>query len=160
MEGLNLTDVIIHIVNVLVLFYLLRLILFKPVNKFLIARSDRIAGELKEADEARAEARKIKSEYDKQLKSFEEDGRQIIRKSQIKANEEAAAIIQEAKDSADNLVAEARAKIANEKALAMSEARSEIALLATDIAGRILKREITITDNKIIAEDFFHEEQP
>jgi F-type H+-transporting ATPase subunit b len=94
------------------------------------------------------------------MKSFEEEGRKIIRSSQAKASEEANSIVQEAKNDADKMLAEARAKIASEKALAVAEARSEIALLATDIAGRILKREISLTDNKLIAEDFFHEEQP
>ncbi len=160
MPGLNLSDIIIHIVNILVLFILLRLILFKPVNRFLTARSDRIAAELKDAETAREQAQKQRAEYDQQMRSYAEDGRKVIRDSQQKASQEASEIITNARNEADKLVAEARARIANEKALAVAEARTEIAMLATDIAGRILKREISLTDNKIIAEDFFHEEQP
>ncbi len=160
MEGLNLSDIIIHIVNVLVLFFLLRLILFKPVNRFLTARSERVANQLKEADTLKAEAQKLKADYERNMQSHEEDGRNLIRESQIKASQEASQILQDARVEAEKLVAEAHARIANEKALAVAEARTEIALLATDIAGRILKREIKASDNKTIAEDFFHEEQP
>ena len=160
MEGLNLSDVIIHIVNVLVLFVLLRVILFIPVNRFLTARTDRVSKQLKEAEEIKADAEKLKTDYEQQMKTYEEDGRMIIRDSQTKANQEAALILEEARKEAEKLVSEANTRIANEKALAVAEARSEIALLATDIAGRILKREISTTDNKLIAEDFFHEEQP
>ncbi len=159
MEGLNLSDVIIHIVNVLVLFFLLRIILFKPVNRFLVARSERVAKELDDAEALRAEAQELKANYEKQMQAYEENGRNIIRDSQKKASDEAASIIESAKAESEKLVAEAHTRIANEKALAVAEARSEIALLATDIAGRILKREINVTDNKLIAEDFFHEEQ-
>ena len=139
MEGLNLSDVIIHIVNVLVLFFLLRIILFKPVNRFLTARSDRISTQLKEAEEIKSDAQKLKSDYQNQLKTYEEDGRKIIRDSQSKANQEASLILEEARKEAEKLVSEAQTRIANEKALAVAEARSEIALLATDIAGRIFE---------------------
>ena len=160
MAELNISDIIIHIVNVLVLFFLLRIILFKPVNRFLTARTERVANQLTEADTIKAEAQKLKADYDKNMQVHKEQGRQLIRDSQVKATQEASLIVQDARTEAEKLVAEAHTRIANEKALAVAEARTEIALLATDIAGRILKREINLSDNKTIAEDFFHEEQP
>jgi F0F1-type ATP synthase membrane subunit b/b' len=48
-------------------------------------------------------------------------------------------------------------KIEGEKARAVAEARTEVALLATEIAARILKREVSAVDNKAVAEDFFRE---
>jgi F0F1-type ATP synthase membrane subunit b/b' len=39
----------------------------------------------------------------------------------------------------------------------MEQMRQEVAQLATDIAARILKREVTTTDNVTLAEEFFNE---
>lgn len=160
MGELYLSDIIIHIVNILVLFLLLRIILFIPVNRFLTARSERVANQLKDADAAKADAQNLKADYERIMQTHEVSGRKLIRDSQAKATQEASLIVQDARNEAEKLVTEAHTRIANEKALAVAEARTEIALLATDIAGRILKREITATDNKTIAEDYFHEEQP
>jgi F-type H+-transporting ATPase subunit b len=157
MEGLTASDILIHIINIVVLFILLRMILIKPVSKFLAARTERIEGELKDAEMKKADALELKSSYEKHMETYEDEGRSVIRDSQIKASQEASAIIKEARDQAERLIAEAHEKIANEKAQALAKARTEVALLATEIAARILKREVTAVDNKTVADDFFRE---
>ncbi len=151
------SEILIHIINIVVLFILLRVLLFKPVSKFLSERTERIGKELKDAETKKAEALDIKAAYEKHIESFEAEGREIIRSSQVKASEEAAAIIKEARSQAEQVIVEAQRKIANEKARAVAEARTEVALLATEIAARILKREVSVVDNKAVAEDFFRE---
>ncbi|SHH78485.1 F-type H+-transporting ATPase subunit b [Sporobacter termitidis DSM 10068] len=157
MENLVPSDILIHIINILVLFVLLRVILFKPVTKFLAARTERIAGELKDAEAKNAEALEMKAAYEKRIETYEEEGHEIIRASQVKASEEATAIVKDARGQAEKIIADAHQRIAGEKAQAVAEARTEVALLATEIAARILKREVSAVDNKAVAEDFFRE---
>lgn len=159
MEGLTASDILIHIINIVVLFILLRMILIKPVSKFLAARTERIAGELKDAEVKKTEALELKSSYEKHMGTYEEEGRAVIRDGQVKASQEATAIIKEARDQAERMIADAHERIANEKAQALAEARTEVALLATEIAARILKREVSVVDNKAVAEDFFREKR-
>jgi F-type H+-transporting ATPase subunit b len=151
------SDLLIHIINIVVLFILLRLILFKPVSRFLSARSERIKNQLDDAKNRLEEADSMKREYKRQLESATEQGHEIIRGSQTKASQEAKAIIADAHAQADILINEAHEKIAKEQAQAMEQMRVEVAQLATDIAARILKREVTAEDNKAIAEEFFRE---
>jgi len=157
MGDLHPSDILIHIINIFVLFLLLRGILFKPVSKFLSGRTARIGNELKDAETKNVEAKELKAVYEKHIETFEEQGHGIIRDSQVKASEEAAAIIKDARNQAETVIADAQQKIANEKARAVAEARTEVALLATEIAARILKREVSSVDNKAVAEDFFRE---
>lgn len=157
MEGMHPSDILIHIVNILVLFVLLRVILFKPVNKFLSERSERIANELKDAETKQAEALELKNVYEQHIETYKEEGRGIIRDSQVKASNEATAIVKDARTQAEQVIAEAHEKISTEKAQAVAEARTEVALLATEIAARILKREVSVADNKSAADDFFRE---
>jgi F-type H+-transporting ATPase subunit b len=155
MEGLTVSDILIHIINILVLFILLRVILFKPVAKFLSARSERIAGDLKDAETKKTEALELKQTYEQHIETYEAEGRDIIRASQVKASDEASSIVKDARGQAEQIISDAHDRTAAEKAQAIAEARTEVALLATEIAARVLKREVSVSDNKAVAEDFF-----
>jgi F-type H+-transporting ATPase subunit b len=159
MEGLTASDILIHIINILVLFLLLRVILFKPVSLFLLTRSERIANELKDAETKKAEALELKAEYKRHIDTYEVEGREIIRDSQVKASQDAAEIVKDARNQAELLLADAHEKISNEKAQALAQARTEVGLLATEIAARILKREVSVGDNQAVAEEFFREKR-
>ena len=49
-------DILINVINIAVLFILLRLILWKPVNSFLSARAQRVSQELENAEKAMLDA--------------------------------------------------------------------------------------------------------
>lgn len=151
------TDLLIHIINIIVLFFLLRLILFKPVNKFLSARKERIRIQLTDAETRQAEAKRLQKEYEKQLETVEEQGREILRNSMNKAAQEAKMMIMETNERSDVLLNEAHDKIVKDKERAMEQMRFEVAQIATEIAARILKREVSAEDNKAVAEEFFRE---
>ena len=48
-------DIVIHIVNIVVLFVVLRILLYKPVKKFMQAREDRLKADKQEVIDSRAE---------------------------------------------------------------------------------------------------------
>ena len=150
-------DVLISIINILVLFILLRLILWRPVNRYLTARATRIRQDYENADKANQEAQALINEYTKNLDAVEERGREMIRESRIKATEEADEILKEAQDNAGNMVRDARKRIDEERERAVIDARVEIAQLATDMAARILKREVSLSDSSSAVDDFFKE---
>ena len=150
-------DILIYIINIAVLFILLRLILWKPVGRFLSERSARVRSELENAEKTRLEAEALKREYTENLESIEALQRDMMRESQIKAAEEAGEILDEAREKAKAMIAEARERIAEEKERAVENARLEMSQLATGMAARILKREVLPDDNMSAAEDFFRE---
>jgi len=150
-------DLLLHVVNIVVLYVLLRLILFKPVSRYLAARAERIQNKLNEAEDKLKEAEKMKLEYKRQLDTVAEQGHEIIRESQTTAAQEAKTIIADAYAQAEMILAEAHEKVAKEKELAMERMRREVAQLSVDIAARILKREVNTEDNRILAENFFSE---
>lgn len=151
------TDLALHIINIIVLFVLLRLILWKPIYRFLEARTESVRESLETAEQTRAEALALKDEYQRSLDGLEAQGRELLRSSHVRAEEEAGEILAEAKRHADSMLADARVKIESEKAIAVARARDEVAQLATDMAARILRREVTPHDNVSAAEDFFAE---
>ena len=150
-------DVLISLINIIVLFVLLRLILWKPLFRFLSARTDRVRKELDKAENTLKNAEELRQEYEKKLEDIEIQGRDIIRESQIKASGEAEEIIKDAREKANSSIREARERIAEEKERAIINARHEVAQLATDMASRILKREVSPDDTINAVDDFFHE---
>ena len=150
-------DILISLINIAVLFILLRLILWKPVNRFLSARAERIRKESEAIEKKRLEADDLKREYEAKIESIEERGRDIMRDSQTKASEEADETLREAREKARVMVIEARERIEEERARAVENAQHDIAQLATDMAAMILKREVSPLDSKSAVDSFFKE---
>ena len=150
-------DIVISIINITVLFILLRLILWKHIDRFLQARSERVKSELADVEKLRADAEALKKEYADKIEGIELRAHELMRESQIKASEEEAEILSEAREKARVMLSDARGRIAEEKERAVLNAEREIAGLATDMAARILKREVSGDDTKSAVEDFFRE---
>ena len=148
-------DILINIINIVVLFFLLRSILWKPVNKFLTSRAERVKGELENAEKMRLEAEALKKEYSDELEGIEAHARDVMRESRVKASEEADGILGDAREKARVMIIDARERIAEEKERAIENAHREVAQLATDMASRILKREVAPEDSASAVEDFF-----
>jgi len=148
-------DILINIANIVVLFFLLRLILWKPINKFLSARAERVKSELENAEKTRLEAEELKKEYSADLEGIEARARDVMRESRTKASEEADGILGDAREKARVMIIEARERISEEKERAIENAHREVAQIATDMASRILKREVAPEDSVSAVEDFF-----
>jgi len=97
----------IQLINAIVLFLLLSWLLYKPVLKFLKARSDKIAGELKQAADDMEKADGLKLQYEQKLKDIAVEKDAIIEAARKKAAEKAAQILAEAKTEADEIKARA-----------------------------------------------------
>ena len=150
-------DVLINIINIVILFVLLRIILWKPVNRFLSERELRVKAKHDDAEKMRLDAEALKQEYASNLEGIEARGRDMMRESEIKASEEAEEILKDAREKAKNMIEDARERIAEEKNRAVDNARREIAELATDMAERILRREVLPGDSIKAVEDFFND---
>ena len=150
-------DIIIYIINIAVLFTLLRLILWKPVSRFLSQRTEKVRSEFDAAEKKRLEAEAMGKEYSDSLADLEAQGRDILKESRIKAAEEAKEILDEARAKANAMILDARERVAEERDIAFGKARREIAGLATEMAASILKREVSPGDSLNAVEDFFRE---
>ena len=150
-------DLIISLINIAVLFILLRLILWKHVYRYLSERAKRVRLQLEDAENMRLDAQTLMRDYEEKISKIEAQGRDMIRESQIKAAEASDEILEEAHEKAGALIAEARAIIEEDKQKAIREAHHDIAQLATDMAARVLKREVSPDDSKYAVERFFSE---
>jgi F-type H+-transporting ATPase subunit b len=139
---------IITIVNIVILFFILRAILFKPVNKFIDERAKKVQDTRDQAEKDRIQARALREQYEAQLKKAEEDGAEIIRVARETAKEEAARIVAEGKANVENYLEKARRQLEAEQQTAMALFSTEAAALVLSAAGRLLKRSLNDEDSR------------
>ena len=60
-------DIAIHLVNILVLYILLRVLIWKPVRKFMLDRENRIQSQLDDAAQLKKDAEQTKQDYDHRM---------------------------------------------------------------------------------------------
>ena len=152
-------DIVVHLINLIVLFLLLWLVLYKPVSKFLHARADGVAQQLSDAETAKAEAGQLKTEYEAHLRAAEKEAQQAALQITQKADLASAEIVETAKHDAETLLQAAREKAEAERRESIAALKGQIADMSIALAGEILSREITEDDNQKTIDHFFAKER-
>ena len=148
-------DLIINIINILILFFLTKALLYKPVKKFLNARRERLEAEQKAARDAQSAAEQRISEYDVLLNGAKETQAQLLRDAEAEAQAKARQIVAAAQAEADGIREKGAAEAQAEKEKLLASAKDEIADLALEISAKIMGREVSDADNLAIAKAFF-----
>jgi len=143
---------IITIINIAVLFFILRAILFKPVTKFMADRAKRVQDSIDQAEKDKTQAKALLAQYEAHLKTAESEADTIIKIAIENAKQEAEKIIAESRVSAEAALATGRKQLEAERRSVMTGFRKEAAELVIETAGRLLKREIRNEDNLQYAE--------
>lgn len=150
---------IIHVINIAVLFTILRALLYKPVKSFMDGRKSRIEGELQLAQTMQLEASAITSQAQTILDNARNESRNLINEGAKKAKEDADAILHLTEEKAREITRQARIDAQSEKEAYIRGVHDQIGDLALEIAEQILRRELTEKDNTAIIESFFNEKE-
>lgn len=145
-------------VNLLLLFIVLKIFLFKPVNKIMDERTRSIQNDIDSAKKSREEAEALKQKYADDLSNAKEEARRIVMKAQDDAAAEKAVLMERSKEDADKLVADANKAIENERRRVLQQAQSHIADLAIEAASKIIGENVDDEKNRRIVDEFLSEE--
>ena len=155
MLELDLYEIGVHVFNVIILFIVLKLLLYKPVMKFMKKRENSFADKVDELDEREKALIRQKEQYDQMMANANDEAAAIITKSNEMAKDHAREILDNAKEHARDLVVRAKKEIEGEKSQARLDMKSEIADMAIEIAEKVLEREVSLEDNRKIIDAFF-----
>jgi len=145
--GIDWFTVTAQVVNFLVLVWLLKRFLYKPILHAIDAREERIATELAEADVKRAEARKERDDFRQKNESFDQQRASLLLKATGDANAERQRLLDEAREEADATSAQRRNALTREQQNLNDEiirrTQEEVFAIArktlTDLAGASLE---------------------
>lgn len=155
--NLNIPTFIWVIVNLFVLYLILKKVLFKPVTEFMEKRSNSISEAIKNADNSKVEAAGLKNRYETQLKDAKVEGDKIQNEARNKANKEYEAILNNAKKNAEALLVKAREEAERERIQMIKEVRNQVATLALSAASKVLEANMDTDRNREIVEKFMDE---
>jgi F-type H+-transporting ATPase subunit b len=131
----------ITIVNFLVLFLVLRKLLFKPVTNFMEARAKKIKDSLAEASILSKEAEEKAARYEALMANADAEAERIVKEGEDRSREEAKAILEKAQAEAVEARRRGEEAAEREREKARQELVGDIAALAAEVAGRLVGRE-------------------
>ena len=126
------------IINLIVLFLLLRHFLFNPVSNIMEQRRKLIADGLQNAQDTQDEANRLKAEYEEALSGAKKESAEIVDKARIDARAEYDRIVGEAGAKAGNIIENAKENVRIEREQTMKALQSQIAGLAIASAEKIV----------------------
>lgn len=141
-------------VNFIILFFILKHFLYKPVKKMLKKRQDEVDKTYNDADIAKKEALAMKSEYEVQISSAKQQAQEIVTVATNNAQIQADEIVKKANKDALALTKRANSQIELEKRKAVSEIKDSIAELAILAATEVVTKEIDTKENEQLINEF------
>lgn len=151
--GINLTEFIFYLINFLILVGVLTKFLYKPFLNVLDTRKRSIQDALDNAELTNRRADEKMEQYNRQIAKVEDQGREIIKDAKIRAESQAADILEEANHRANEMILAAERQIDRERKKALDDMKKQIAALAILAAEKIIERDIAqIGQDKIVDE--------
>ena len=135
-------DSVLMIIAIFVLFLFASYSLFNPAREFLKKRQDKIKGELESAAKDMEDAAALKAEYDSKLKNIEKEADEILSEARKKALANENKIIADAREEAAGIIERARVEAELEKQKAADDVKREMVVLASLMAGKVVKANI------------------
>lgn len=161
MEGLsaiiNPVSLLMHLVNIVILYIVFRLLLYKPVAKFMKSRQERFAKEREELDAEKAEADAIRAQGDEILHKARSDAETQVAQIMAQADKDAKSIREEAQKQAGIIIENAKQEAQEEKRRQLEAMHDQVMELSVALASRILEREIKPEDHQKLMEEFLSE---
>jgi F-type H+-transporting ATPase subunit b len=154
---IDLYDLIGTIFNFFVILAILTYFFYKPVINFIDNRREEIARNISDAEQTRAEADKLLSDYQAQMQASRQEAQQIVDKAIRSGEESRQALLAQSREEAAALLENARKEIRRERDEALRTLRQEVVSLSVQAAGKILGRNITEEDNARIVNQFLDE---
>lgn len=141
-----------QILNFLILLFILGKFAYKPLMKVLDERRARVANDLETAEKTRVEAEALKEQYSKQLAEARTEATAIIDKANKAGQKVHDDFVAQAQAEKDQMMATAKQNIADEKDQAMTEVRTQVIALATEIAAKVVDQKLnSAADQELVA---------
>ena len=155
--SVNIWMIIASLCNLLLLTWIVKKFLYKPVKKIMDARRAAIDADYEQAAAARAEAEEDRLNYQAAMAAAEQTSGQIIADATRMAEHRSNEIVAEAREKATELRRQAEADAILERKKAEDDMKREIADVSAQLTGKLLEREIRPEDHRELIDSFLQE---
>ncbi len=159
MLDVNIWNFIWSAINIIILFILLKIFLFKPINKIMNERTRIIQDNIDKAEKSRREAEELKQQYADNINNAKEEAKKIVMQAHDEAETERNAIMKKSMEEASALINNAGKTIENERKRVIQQAQSQIADLAIEAASKIIGENVDDEKNRRLVDEFLSAEE-
>ena len=152
--GVNFWTMIFAWCNLLVLYFVLRKLLFKPVKNMIDSRQQEIDGMYSDAEKSREDADAMKADYEEKISRAKEESEEILKNAVRRAQLREEEILREANDKAARVMKRAEEQVEMEKKRAINEVKNEVSDMAIGIASAVLERDISREEHETLIDEF------
>ena len=147
--GLNLWTIITFAVMLLILWKWA----WKPIVEALDARAEKIRGDIENAEKSRQEAEKLLEQHKEMMDKAKEESAMIIAKGREEAEKVKNELIEKANNDAKDIAERAKRDISLARDKALSDIKTEVVVLSTEIASKIINKNINPDDQKSLVQE-------
>lgn len=140
MLDFQVSTIVFTVINLLVLYFILRKLLFGRVNAVLEQRAARVKETIDSAEASKCQAEELRAEYEDKLTDARQEAAKLVADAQNRAQRAYEAKMADAETDAKRLRSEAEAQIASERDAMLRGARNEVASLALLAAAKVAQR--------------------
>ncbi len=152
--GIDQWTVLFTLVNMIIVFVVLKKFLFKPVTKMIDDRQKEIDTMFQQAGDAKTQAEAMEAEYKQKLATAQQTGEQIVKEAVARGQSREEEILRQATKDAEAMRSKAAADIALEKKKAINDAKNEISGMAVAIAEKVVERQLRGADQDRMISQF------
>lgn len=155
--GVNFWTMIFAWCNLLILYFILRKLLFRPIMNMIESRQKEIDDIYNEAEGYRTDAAKTKTEYEWKLDQVKAEGEEYLKNTVKLARKKEEEILKEANERAERTLKRAEEQIELEKKRAINEIKDEVSGMAIGIASAVIERDIDEAEHSELIDSFISE---
>lgn len=150
--GIDFTAMLAQAVNFGLLLFILWRFLYKPITKMLNERSEKIADSLEKSAQIEKEYENIESKKEKLLIKAKEDAAKVVDDARTEAKKIEKDAVFEAETKAKAILQNAQIEAQKEKLQIIEEAKDDVATLVEESLNSILKKDTKRYDDVLINE--------
>ncbi len=147
--GLLLWTIITFVVMLLILWK----VAWRPIVDAMDARAEKVRFEIDNAERTRQEAEKLLAQHKAMMDNAKNEASQIISKGREEAEKMKNEILERANNDSRAIAERAKKEIELAKDKALTDIKTEVVLLSTGIASKIISKNIKPEDQKALVEE-------
>lgn len=155
--SVNLWSILISLANLLIIFLILKKLLWKPVKKVMEQRQAMVDKQFSDAAEAQAKAEADKAEWAAKLADADAEAKSRIADADETARRHSERLVEDARDKAAGIIRQAESEAELERRKVAATIKEEIASVSTELAEKLLEREVNPADHAQLIESFLDE---
>ena len=155
--SVNLWQILISLANLLLIFLILKKLLWKPVKKVMDQRKAMVDKQFADAAAAEEKAERDKAEWAHKLAGADDEAKSRIADADETARRHGERVVAEAKEKAHGIIRQAEAEAVLERQKAAAGIKQEIAAVSAQLAEKMLEREVNPDDHAKMIESFLDE---